>query len=209
ARKQTVRAERDAARHGEGDQIAVEVLDTGPAIIRRPLCLIAGQAYAAAWLHVQTTISKQVNRQTGEVTIFDPPQVRSEPVFAIVRDDGRIYCDAPSFPEALPIVQLGLTVVLPAGLPPDRCWSGAGVRRFLSKERLDPADVFRRVVAVADRFVDFAWSLTKKPQEIMPEMVACYVLGTYLLDAFHVTGYLWPNGDRGTGKTTFLQVIAE
>jgi hypothetical protein len=199
----------NAARNGEADQMAVEILDTMPLAIRRPLCLIEGQAYAAAWVHVQTTVTKQVNRQTGEVTIYDPPQVKSEPVLAIVQGDGQVYCDAEAFPGALPLAQLGLTVTLPSAPAPNRCWSGAGVKRLRTGKRPHPAEVFKRVRAVADHFLDFAWSLTKKPQEVMPEMLACYVLGTYLLDAFHVTGYLWPNGDPGAGKTTLLQVIAE
>jgi hypothetical protein len=55
--------------------------------------------------------------------------------------------------------------------------------------------------------VDFSRSLTD--QRGMCELVACYVLQSYLLDAFHVVGYLWPNGERGVGKTTLLQVLAE
>jgi hypothetical protein len=40
-------------------------------------------------------------------------------------------------------------------------------------------------------------------------LVACYILATYLLDAFHVAGYLWPNGESGAGKTTLLGVVAQ
>lgn len=43
----------------------------------------------------------------------------------------------------------------------------------------------------------------------MAEAVACYTLATWFLDAFTVTGFLWPNGDRGSGKTQLLTVIAE
>ena len=58
-----------------------------------------------------------------------------------------------------------------------------------------------------DRFIDFARSLA--PQETLCEATACYVLSTYLLDALNVVGYLWPNGERGTGKTSYLQVVTE
>src|SRR5262249_22319572 len=57
------------------------------------------------------------------------------------------------------------------------------------------------------RYMDFRRSLTS--QETMCELVACYILGTYLLDAFGVVGYLWPNGDKGCGKSNFLYVITE
>jgi hypothetical protein len=207
--RQNLEAEREEVRQSGSDAIVTEILDARPAAIRRPLCLIDGKAYAAAWLHVQITVTQEVNRETGQIAYFDPPEVRCQPVLAILRSDGQVYCDGPGFDAALPLAQLGLTVTLPSAPTPERCWSGAGVKRFVARERPSPADVFRRVVRVADRFVDFAQSLSDAPQDIMPQMVACYVLGTYLLDAFHVTGYLWPNGDRGTGKTTFLHVIGE
>jgi len=34
------------------------------------------------------------------------------------------------------------------------------------------------------------------------------VLASYFLDAFTVIGYLWPNGERGSGKTQLLAVVA-
>jgi hypothetical protein len=43
----------------------------------------------------------------------------------------------------------------------------------------------------------------------MCELVALYVMATYVLDAFTVIGYLWPSGATGTGKTTLLLVVAE
>lgn len=43
----------------------------------------------------------------------------------------------------------------------------------------------------------------------MSELVACYILATWFLDAFSVIGYLWPNGERGSGKTQLLTIIAE
>ena len=67
--------------------------------------------------------------------------------------------------------------------------------------------MFRQVAAVIDRFIDFDRSLAD--QGTMAEMIACYVLGTYFLPAFNVTGFLWPNGDRGSGKTQLLYVICQ
>jgi hypothetical protein len=67
--------------------------------------------------------------------------------------------------------------------------------------------VFRQVVAVVDRFIDFNRSLGS--QQTMCELVACYIFATWFLDAFTVIGYLWPNGGRGSGKTQLLTVVAE
>src|SRR5262249_23002375 len=98
-------------------------------------------------------------------------------------------------------------VSLPTTLETRHAWSGAGVKRYLAGHRPDPAEVFARVVRVIDQFVDFRRSLA--PQQTMCELVACYVLATWLLDAFDVVGYLWPNGDKGAGKTNFLHVVCE
>ena len=57
----------------------------------------------------------------------------------------------------------------------------AGVKRFLAGERPEPAEVFGRIVSAVNHFLDFARSLA--PQETMCELVACYVLATYLLGA--------------------------
>ena len=86
-------------------------------------------------------------------------------------------------------------------------WSGAGVNRFLDGQRPDPRVVFNRVSNVVDRFMDFDRSLAD--QQTMCDLSACFVLSTYFLDAFNVTGYLWPTGDRGSGKTRFEFVICE
>ena len=67
--------------------------------------------------------------------------------------------------------------------------------------------MFQQVKDVVNRFIDFDHSLAE--QDTMAELVACYILATWFLDAFTVTGYLWPNGDRGSGKTQLLLVIAE
>ena len=44
-----------------------------------------------------------------------------------------------------------------------------------------PADVFNRVVDIVDRFIDFNKSLAD--QRTMAELVACYILATWFLDA--------------------------
>jgi hypothetical protein len=185
---------------------AVQLLDAIPLSIRRPLSLIDGHAYAAAWLPVQRTVSRSVDPRTSIVTEHAPPLVSTETVLMIIRHDGQLFSDI-SLPGAQRLSDLGLDVRLPSQLPPGSEWSGVGVKRYLAGERPDAAEVFRRIVSVEDRFIDFARSLA--PQVTMCEMVACYILATYFLDALNVAGYLWPNGERGTGKTSFLQVVAE
>jgi len=62
-------------------------------------------------------------------------------------------------------------------------------------------------VAVINRFLDFDRSLGD--QQSMAELIGCYIMGTYLLDAFNVIGFLWPNGEAGSGKTNLLIVVTE
>jgi hypothetical protein len=202
------RANQDANAQTACGQVDVEILDTCPDAIRRPLCLAAGHAYAVTWLHVQRAVTQTVNPKTGEVQTFDPPRMLSEVVLAVVRDDGQLFAEMPpQLPSARPLSDLGLDVKLPFQPPPDRCWSGAGVKHYLAGERPDAVSVFNRILHVVNHFMDFNRSLA--PQHAMCELVACFTLATYLLDAFIVVGYLWPNGDKGSGKTNFLVVVCE
>jgi hypothetical protein len=204
---QASQAERAAAAAQEKVGSRAEILDTSPEAIRRPLCLVGDHAYAASWLNVRSAITRGVGADREPVT-YDPPQVRHTVVLAVLRDDGAIFLDDPAaLAGAKPMAELGLEVRLPFQPPPDRCWSGAGVKRFLARERPDPVSVFNRVRAVVNHFMDFKRSFAS--QDELCELTACYVLATYLLDAFHVIGYLWPNGDKGAGKTSFLMVVTE
>jgi hypothetical protein len=187
--------------------VTVELLDARPEAIRRPLALVAGRAYAAAWVQPRVMTSQSVDSSTGAVTVHDPPLERVEDRLLIVRDDGRFFADGVGLQGGRPLSELGLTVSLPHPLPPGKGWSGAGVKRYLAGDRPDPKEVFSRLVCVADRFLDFGRSLGD--QRTMCELVACYVLATWLLDALNVIGYIWPNAEPGCGKTTVLLVIAE
>ena len=83
--------------------------------------------------------------------------------------------------------------------------SGAALKHYAAGERVQPAEVFGRVRAVVDHFMDFAHSVGS--QADLVDLIALYVLSTYLLDAFTVVGYLWPNGDKGVGKTKLLVIV--
>jgi hypothetical protein len=180
----------------------VELLDAEPPTLRRPLALIGGRAYAAAWLHVRVTRSDEVTK-AGELVRFDPLRVTLERRLFVVRDDGRVFGEDADAPWA----ELGLEVRLPEVPPPEKLWSARGVTAYRRGERPEPADVFLRLSAVVNLFIDFNRSLAD--QETMADMVACYVLAGWFLDAFNVIGNLWPNGDRGCGKTQLLNVVAE
>jgi hypothetical protein len=205
ARRDEEQAKRQSSAPASGSGATVELLDAAPDVIRRPLSLVGDHAYAASWLHAQRTVSQKVD-DAGAIVTYDPPRVETSHVLVVVRDDGQAFTDT-TVPDARPLAELGVEVRLPSPVPSRSGWSGAGVKRFLKGERPDVADVFRRVTFVVDYHIDFGRSLAD--QTSMCELVACYVLGSYLLDAFDVVGYLWPNGDKGTGKTHFLAVLTE
>jgi hypothetical protein len=195
------------AEAGSAEAVPIErihLLDAPPREVRRPLCLVGGRAYAAAWVPIRRETFQAV--KDGAAVKYAPPLVSVSDVLLVVTGEGMVYSDKDA-PGARPLCELGLAVRLPTRLPPGRGWSGAGVKRFLAGQRPDPADVFSRLTLLVDRFIDFNRSVA--PQTTLCELVACYILGTYLLDAFNVVGYLWPNGGTGSGKTTLLDVIAE
>lgn len=208
--KERFQAAMDAAKpldsHNSDQQNSCEIVDDIPDIIRRPLCIIKDIAYGATWLWIKTTVHETVQKN-GSIEKHDPPLIREEQVLAIIRgSDAALFSDA-AVPDAQPISKLGLSVILPEIPSADRIWSGAGVKRYLSGDRPKPDEVFGRLVDVVDRFMDFSRSLSN--QQRMCELVACSVLATYLLDAFNVIGYQWPNGEKGTAKTKFLLVFCE
>lgn len=185
---------------------APRILDEAPETLRRPLALVGGRAYAMTRLTVETIVTQKTDAETGEVEILEKPRADHREVGVVVRADGRLFADG-AVPGAKPLADLGLDVTIPNALPRPRRWSGEGVKRYLAGDRPAPADVFRRITGVVDHFIDFDRSLA--PQSTMCELVACYDLATYMLDAFHVVGYLCTNGERGAGKTSCLAVVAE
>jgi hypothetical protein len=180
----------------------VELLDAPPPAMRRPLTLVDERAYAAVWLPVRVTRTEGLDRK-GNIIQYNPPEVEEEIRLFVIRDDGTIFGDDGDKPMA----DLGLEVVLPEMPRPSRTWSSPGVKAYRSGRRPNPVDVFKRIAAIADRYIDFARSLADQPT--MAELVACYSLTTWFLDAFNVIGYLWPNGSKGSGKTVLLHVVAE
>jgi hypothetical protein len=179
----------------------IELLDNPPATISRPLSLLDQYAYAATWLHVQVTRRETLTKQ-GEITRHDPPIKGIERRLFIIRSDGVIFGETTN-----PIENLPIEIHLPE-IPVDKkLWSALGVKAYAAGTRPNPVEVFSRLVDVIDTFIDFDRSLGS--QRVMCEFTACYIMSTWFLDAFNVMGYIWPNGDRGCGKTHFLIIITE
>lgn len=179
----------------------IELLDCAPPALRRPLALVGSRGYAAIWPHVKRTVTETVDKE-GNIIRHDPPLVTNERQLFIVRSDGAIFGEG-----SRDLSELGLEIQLPELPPDEKLWSVAGVKAFGKGQKPDPCEVFGQVADVIDRFIDFDRSLAG--QRTMAEMVACYVIATWFLDAFKVVGFIWPNGEKGSGKTQLLTLIAE
>ena len=182
---------------------AFELLDAAPPALRRPLQLVDGKSYVATWAHVQKTVTETLDDKTGSILKHDPPLKTVTRELLIVSDDGRIF--GHGFPHSLST--LGFEIVLPEVPPENRLMKRRALLAYTRGQRVKPAEIFERVRSVFDRFIDFERSLAD--QHTMSEVVTCYTLATWFLDAFNVAGYVWPTGERGSGKTQLLTLIAE
>ena len=180
----------------------VELLDEAPARLVRPLSIIGGYSYAATWCYVKI-LQSETQKKDGTIVRHDPPLQRFEKRLFILRNDGVTFGDG----AQQPLDNLPLEVYLPEVPIADRLLSASGMKAYDPKNPPQATAVFQQVKEVVNRFIDFDHSLAE--QDTMAELLACFILATWFLDAFTVTGYLWPNGDRGSGKTQLLQVVTE
>jgi hypothetical protein len=179
-----------------------KILDKFPLVMSRPLCLIDGKGYASVCLPVSVQTTEVIDN-SGNIIKLNPPEEKVDTKFCIVREDGVIF----GLNYNNPLATLDFQIKLPDSPSMDKLWSPKGVREYSSGARPDPVIVFQKIVEVVDHFIDFTRSLSD--QQTMCEFVACYILTTWFLDAFSVIGFLWPNGERGSGKTNLLIIVAD
>lgn len=184
----------------------IELLDEPSPNIKRPLCLVGKYAFAATWLPVRTTQREGLDKD-GNLIIHNPPLVEEKTCLFIVRSDRRVFAEVSDGQSTRPMSELGMNAIFPEIVPVEKRWSTRGVRSYVQGKIPDPINTFQQVVDVVNRFLDFDHSLGD--QQAMAELVACFIMATYLLDAFNVIGFLWPNGGAGSGKTNLLIVVTE
>ena len=177
-----------------------QILDESPLVMRKPLAIIGDHAYAAFWPHVKVIIP-DVDDQNAQDSTHTARSVKANRRVCIVRGDGEI------FGADRPISDLKFEVRLKEIPPDEKLWSPRSAKAFARTQLVDPCQVFKQVSNVIARFIDFDRSLAD--QRTMSELVACCILSTWFLDAFKVIGFLWPNGEPGSGKTQLLTLIAE
>jgi len=180
----------------------MELLQDEPLTIRRPISLVNGRAYAAIWPYVRVTTTEEKGPD-GNIIKYEQPITVEEQRLLIIREDGLTFGEG----GFEPFEKLGIKIVLPEIPPDDRIWTTKGIIAFRSGQRPDPGNVFKRIADSVDRFIDFDRCFAS--QRTMAEMVSCFILASWFLDAFNVIGYLWPNGEKGSGKTQLLMLVAE
>jgi hypothetical protein len=169
------------------DDWSIEFLDERPRGLRRPLALMDGRGYATTWMWVRRS------RSGASETARRP---------YVARDDGVVFGAGMD----RPLEELGLEVGL-AEPAEEALWRRPALERYRAGERPDAGEVFARLAAVYDAFVDFGLSLAA--QATMCRVMACCSLATWLADAFAVVPYLWLSGERGSGKTQLGTVWAQ
>lgn len=169
------------------DPPCAEIMNDAPEAIQRPLCIAGGHAYLTTWVHLKMSSGAHAIKRV------------------VLREDGLMFTDT-NLPNALPLNQLGIDVLLPHEPDPKSVMGGPALKQYAEGKRVSPAEVFARVRKVVDYFMDFSDSSEK--QADLVDLISLYVLAGYHLEAFSVVGYLWANGVKGCGKTTLLQVIA-
>ena len=186
----------------------IELLEVEPLTIRRPIALVDDRSYVAVWPYIKVTVTETTDEK-GNIVKLESPEVVTERQLCIVRDDGRIFGREVNGKRVgdESLADLGINIFLNEIPSDDRLWSVPSINKYRAGERPRPADVFTRLADIVDRFIDFDRSFAE--QRTMSEMVACYILTTWFLDAFNVIGYLWPNGEKGSGKTQLLMIVAE
>jgi hypothetical protein len=191
----------DKLRQGNPSNGDFVILDSPPDVMRKPLSIIRGRAYAATWTHVKQTLH-ETKDENGVITKHKPPLVKEEKRLLIVREDGLIFND-----DKHSLADLGFAVELNEIPSMDKLWSPEGLKRYRGGERPDAKSVFERIRDVNDTFIDFDKSFGSQ-QEIC-ELIACYTIASWFLEAFNVIGFLMATGEKGSGKTQLLVLVCK
>ncbi|ASP35470.1 hypothetical protein [Labrenzia sp. VG12] len=151
--------------------------------MERPFFLHDGIGYGCCWLNG----TDARGRRTQAKVVFDA-------TFQNLYSDQEI--EGHKLLEELPF-----TLEL-AGTPtPDTYLSAEGYHAHVINKKPLPsyAEVFSDVVRNLDAFI--AFHDASGTQQEQTEMLAAYVVSTYLINEFHAASYLWFGGERGSGKT--------
>jgi len=175
----------------------VELLDEEPTVMTAFAHVHEGRAYVATLLPVRITIREKV--VNGKIVTLQKPEKRVNKELFVVRDDGTLF--GPGTLHNLE--ELPFTIDLPRDLPPLGLLDRKGIRE-LGKH--DPNETFGEIRELIGTYMDFVRSLG--PQSAMEELVATWIVATYLTPSLSTSSYLWIYGVPGAGKSKLLEIIA-
>lgn len=179
------------------EQEKYEILDDLPDVMKRPLCVIDNYCYAATWLFV----TKNKKKESTDFSTKNAIRPRGAKMMHVMRSDGVLY----GMGGDKPLDELPFEVSIPLTPNNDLLWSATSIRTYRQGYRADPVDVFYSLKTLINHYIDFTNSLSD--QNTMCEFIAAFILTTWFLPVTSVVGYLWPNGERGSGKTNLLLAI--
>lgn len=78
--------------------------------------------------------------------------------------------------------------------------SPQAIERFLDGETIEPLQLYLDIRAYVNRFVYFT-------DDRYLDLLTTWCMGTYLFPVFRHYPYLWLNAEKGSGKTTVLEII--
>ena len=107
--------------------------------------------------------------------------------------------------DGQPLVKIGERQVVlrdpPTALGSASRWSYAHVREYLGNETPDPVEAYLSVEYLLNKYVDFR-------EEGTSDVLALWIIGSYLYPLFEAYPYLALTGPKGSGKTKTLDLIA-
>jgi hypothetical protein len=176
-----------------------KILTKKPLEMSRPMFLINGRGYIATKVAVEKRVTNDAVSKTGSADTKSSFKIVIQDSSLVIREDGKI------FGTKIPLSELDFKLSVKEY--PNKKWSGEGVNKYVNGERPDAVDIFTKLQAIIGHFINFRNSLAD--QHTMEEFIACWILSTWFLDAFNVIGYLWINGERGSGKSNLLLLVAD
>ena len=181
----------------------IEIVDAPFRITRLLGLLPDGRPYCGTWLTLRVTARQTVN-DAGRVVPLATPKVEYRTELAVLtrEPDGTVRTWGPLGTSIPPEWDVRLRYQPPA----EALLSSAGFRRAAAGTRPDVPALYTQLVDVFDRFLDLSFGIAG--QRELAELLAVFVLATWLADAFATLPYLWPNGDKGSGKTKLLTLVA-
>ena len=157
--------------------------------MNRPIQIINGRSYFSTYAMFEGKDGKPTG---GWLISSDDFQSR----YSTVEIDGH-----------KPITEAPFMFALEGTPRPDSTLSAAAYIRYVMKGEPipQPSYTFASVSDAIDSFVAFDGSFAS--QKDMSDFLACWVMSTYATPAFDTVGYIWPNAERGAGKTQCLKTL--